>query len=50
MRLGAMAAAGLLAAATVVGALASQDSPEGSEPVGDPIPYHGGYGLFPSGQ
>jgi hypothetical protein len=49
-RVGAIAAAGALAAVTFLGALALQDDGHGSnERIGEgsPIVYSGGYGLFP---
>ena len=50
VRLGALAAAGTVAAATMLGAVALQDGSAGSSerPANDsPIVYSGGYGLFP---
>ena len=50
IRVGALAAAGTLAAATVLGAVAMQDGDSGSNqrPANDaPIIYSGGFGLYP---
>ena len=48
-RMGAIAAAGTLAAVTFLGAMALQDDGSPNQrPTGDsPIVYSGGYGLFP---